>query len=367
MARGRTSEARACYDRALQVARASHLRDTGAVMIAEALAAELEFERTAGPPRLERPRVSPRLLGECTAWLDIYAASIGVGAEVELMRGGPRAALALVEDAREYARRTDRPALIRFLSALRVWALLAGDEVEEAERAWRFDRLAEGAADCTDPNSQSWREAEMLACARLRLLIAGDEFEAARELSAALQAVAAERDLVRTRMRGLALAMVLEHRAGDNDRAKSHLVDYLGLYIEADYARPLARERAVALSLLDAIAVDLEGDGAVREGAGGLGETLRTGEEASHVPLSRGEMDVLALLEGNTDQEIAWTLNMSYEGVRSRIRRIFAKLGARQRIDAVHCARALGILPPAGDTPRRSRSRPTGSRSLKTT
>ena len=367
MARGRTHEARACYDRALQIARASHLRDAGAVMIAEALAAELEFERTAGPPRLERPRVSPRLLGECTAWLDIYAASIGVGAEVELMRGGPRAALALVEDAREYARRTDRPALIRFLSALRVWALLAGDEVEEAERAWRFDWLPEGAADCTDPNSQSWREAEMLACARLRLLIARDEFEAARELSAALQAVAAERDLVRTRMRGLALAMVLEHRAGDNDRAKWHLVDYLGLYIQADYVRPLARERAVALSFLDAIAVDHEGDAAVREGAAGLGETLRAGEEASHAPLSRGEMDVLALLEGNTDQEIAWTLNMSYEGVRSRIRRIFAKLGARQRIDAVHCARALGILPPAGDTPGRIRSRPTGSRSLKTT
>ena len=53
MARGRTGEAHECYDRALKVARASHLRDAGAVMIGEALAAELELERSAGAPRLD--------------------------------------------------------------------------------------------------------------------------------------------------------------------------------------------------------------------------------------------------------------------------------------------------------------------------
>ena len=75
MARGRTQEARSCYDRALTVARASHLRDAGAVMIGEVLAAELEFERSAGAPRVHGPQVSPRLLGECSAWLDVYACS----------------------------------------------------------------------------------------------------------------------------------------------------------------------------------------------------------------------------------------------------------------------------------------------------
>ena len=133
MARGRTGEARTCYDRALRIARASHLRDAGAVMIAEALAAELELERSAGAPRLDGPQVSPQLLGKCIAWLDVYAASIGVRAELALLRGGPQAALAAVDDAREYA----RPALARFLSALRVSVLLAGGEVDEAARALR--------------------------------------------------------------------------------------------------------------------------------------------------------------------------------------------------------------------------------------
>ena len=355
MARGRTGEAAACYERALALARASHLRDAGAVMIAEALLEELAFERTAGAPRFRGPRVSPRLLGECTAWLDIYAASIGVGIEVELMRGGPRAARPLVEDARAYARRTERPALARFLSALRVRVLLAGDDIDDAERSWRLDGLPEEAGACTDLGSQSWREMEMLACARLRLLTARDEFNAGRELAAALDAVAAERDLVRTRMRGLALAMVLEHRAGEEDRAKTHLVEYLRLYANADYARPLARARAVALPLLDDVAGGAGTDAIVGEGATGLSEALRdeahAEEESSHWPLSGREMDVLALLEGNQDRDIATALGLSYEGVRTRVRGIFVKLGARSRLDAVHRARAQGILPPAEDAP----------------
>ena len=52
----------------------------------------------------------------------------------------------------------------------------------------------------------------MIVCARLRLFVAREEFDAARELGAALQALSAERSLVRTQMRGLALSMVLEHR-----------------------------------------------------------------------------------------------------------------------------------------------------------
>ena len=176
--------------------------------------------------------MSPRwLLGECCALLDIYAASIGVETE-----------LALVEDGHEYALRTERPALARLLAALRVWVPAIGDEVEEAARAWHFERLPEATAECVDLAGQSWREAEMLACARLRLLIADGAFEPARKLAAALRAMAAERGLVRTEMRGLALSMVLEHRAGEATRARAHAVDWLRRYAHTNYGLALARE-----------------------------------------------------------------------------------------------------------------------------
>lgn len=349
MARGRTREARNCYDRALKVARASHLREAGKVMTGEALAAELAFERSAGAPRLDAARVSPRLLGRCMAGLDIYAASIGVRAELALLRGGPQAALALVEDAREYARRTERPLLARFLSALRVWVLLAGGEVVEAVRTWRFDRLPGRLDECLDLGTQSWREVEMLACARLRLFIECGELDAGREFAASLQAVAAERTLVRMRMRGLALSMALEHRAGAAGRARKHMMDYLRLFAQADYARPLARDRAVALALLDDVADAPAGDSAVA--AARLREALHGEAGAPKAPpdqvLTEREIEVLARLERHSDKEISQALKLSYDGVRYRVRRIFAKLGARSRLDAVHRARARGILPAA--------------------
>ena len=279
-----------------------------------------------------------------------------MGAELELLLAGPSAALALVEDAYEYARRTERLALARFLSALRVSVLLADEQVEEAGRAWRFDRLPEQAAECSDLRIQSWREAEMLACARLRLFVARGEFDAARELSATLQALSAERGLVRTQMRGLALSVTLEHHAGNAARARAHLVDYLRLFAEADYTRPLAREHrehGVAVPLLSDVAGADGADAAVGRAAAGLRAAIHAnagaGRDALRPSLTHRELDVLTRLERYRDKEIAWDLNLSYEGVRYRVRSIFAKLGARGRLDAVHRARAQGILPPADD------------------
>ena len=353
MARGRTDEAEKYYSRALKVARTSHLRDAGALMLGQVLSSELEFDCSAGAAHIEGTQLSPRLLGEASAWLDIYAASTEVRAELALLRGGARAALAVVDQARDFARCTERAPLARLLTALRVSVLVAGGEVAEAARAWRIGGLPEDQAACTDVETQSWREAEMLACARLRLLTAQKEFDAARELGRALLAVAEERQLVRTSMRALALTMALEHRAGDGARAREHLVAYLRLFSRTGYVRPVARECATALPLLDEVAGARGAGAAVRKTATRLSEALREAPEAganpSHAPLTEREIEVLVRLEGQRDREIAQALNLSYDGLRYRIGRIFAKLGARSRLDAVHRARAQGILPPADE------------------
>ena len=129
-------------------------------------------------------------------------------------------------------------------------------------------------------------------------------------------------------------------------------MDYLRLFAGSDYARPLARDRAVALPLLDEVAGASGADAAVAMAAelrdSMLGDA-DAGGRASHRPLSDRELDVLARLESHKDKEIAGLLNLSHDGVRYRVRSIFAKLGAHSRRDAVRRARAQGILPPAGD------------------
>ncbi len=284
MARGRADEARWRYGRALEVARASHLRDAGAMLLGQVLSAELEVEGSAGAVGAEGAQLSPRVLGECGAWLDIHAASAEVRAEFALQGGGAAAALAVVHQAHEHAQRTERARLARFLSALRVSVLLSGGDVEEAESAWRAGRLPEDAAACIDLETQGWREAEMLACTRLRLLNAQGAFDAARELGRALLSMAEERQLVRTSMRGLALAMALERRAGDEAGARAHLVAYLQLFSGSGYARPLARERDSALLLLDEAAKGHSEDSAVARAAARLSGVLRDSSDEAADP-----------------------------------------------------------------------------------
>lgn len=353
MARGRADRAKGHYDRALRAARTSRSHDPGAVLLGQVLSAELELECSVSPTGIEELPLSPRQLGECGAWLDIYAAYAEVGTELAFERDGAAPALAAIDRMREHARRTERERLARFLSALRASVLVASGEVGEAERRWRVTRLPEDAAACIDLEKQSWREAETIACARLRLLAALGDFDAARELYRALLVAAEEQELVRMRMRGLALSMALESRAGDDDRARIHLEAYLRLVSDSGYVRPLSRERTAALPLLDEIAWARLPDGNATKLAARLREAMSSCSDVSktpeYTPLTERELEVLLRLEQQRDSEIAEALNLSYDGLRSRIRQIFAKLGARGRLDAVHRARAQGILPPRDD------------------
>jgi LuxR family maltose regulon positive regulatory protein len=64
-------------------------------------------------------------------------------------------------------------------------------------------------------------------------------------------------------------------------------------------------------------------------------------------PLTRRELDVLALLRGPASiKEIALKLNTSYATARRHTINIYGKLGVNRRLDAVARAEDLNILPP---------------------
>ena len=348
MAQGRVDDAQTSYGRALEAVRGGGLGDAGTTIIGNVLVAELELERSAGTPRLQVAPVSSRLLSECGAWLDIYAANTGVAAELALHHGGDAQALNVVDAALEFARRTERTALVRLLSAMRISRLVEMDRADEAERMWRSADLPQTTAGCFDLNAYRWREVEAFAMARLRLFVLRGDFESARELLQALRSFAVERGMSRTHLRALALATRLEVRAGNPDLATGQVVDYLRLYAEAPYPRPLARERELALPLLQRLA-DANDDGNVASAAAALHTAMTATAGETHpgadTHLTTGELNVLRRLARQSDKEIANRLGLSYDAVRYRIRNVFRKLGAQGRHDAVHRARSLGILP----------------------
>ena len=100
---------------------------------------------------------------------------------------------------------------------------------------------------------------------------------------------------------------------------------HAGIARGLDYARPLAREREIAMPPLHGI-VQSKPSGSLTATATALIDALTTWDEAAAAdrnryqpPLSASELTVLQRLDSQTDKAIARDLNLTYDGVRYRI------------------------------------------------
>ena len=343
MAQGRVEDAAAQYGRAARVAKESYGVESGSAAICEVLSLELALERGHAPPQAEFTRI-PEALATGSSPLQAYAAASGAVVELRLRDEGVESALAAAEDMLGYVRGARFPALVRYVSALRASLLAMAGRIGEAESVWKSDDLPERAAGCLDLTGQSWREMEALSCARLRLSIGRGRFAEGRGFADELRAAAAARGLRRTLMRALAQSAVLEVHAGEAAAADGHLEAYLDLYAETPYAGPLVRERADCAGLLAAV-LETAPNSPGAEGARTLLAAMKRADAPRPPALSGREREVLRRLERERDKQIADALGLTAYGVRYHIRKLFSKLEARNRAEAVRRARELGLLP----------------------
>ena len=118
------------------------------------------------------------------------------------------------------------------------------------------------------------------------------------------------------------------------------------MYAETPYAWPLVRERADCAQLVAAFLVSAP-DATGKKAARSLLTAMERADDPRQPALSAREREVLQRLEGQRDKEIAAALGLSTYGVRYHIRKLFAKLGARNRAEAVRRAREMGLVPDA--------------------
>ena len=248
MAQGRAKEARTRYRRARRVATGFLSSDPSITASTDVLTIELDLEenreRAGRQGRLTNPA------GLQNIWTEIDAVAVGVKAELMLGQYDHDAVVEHLSKAADEARATGVEHLSNHMSALLAYCLVEVGRSAEAGRVWRDEGLPCGAAEVLDLERRPWRVMEALACARIRLLGESSGYDAARELARGLCAVALERGLIRTLLRGLALSMVVAHRARRRDRAVEHLADFLRAGRGVNYTRPLARHRAVSRRVL---------------------------------------------------------------------------------------------------------------------
>ena len=348
MVQGRVADAATAYAHAQRTAKSDHLRDAGPSLIAQVLIDELDFETNKIASVARKTQTVPGVLATSGAWLDVYVAAAETAAESMLQERGPDPALEALRDAERFAIETERQTLRRCLVGIRTRLLVAAERIDDAQDLWDRSGLPEGVDDLVDLETQTWREMEVLACADLRLKIARSQFRAARELADRLLAVCADRGLKRTRMRGLALAMVLEFQADRQAAARERLVEYLELFWATDYSRPLIHEREIGLEVLNSLD-ESKIEPHLRQASGVLGQLLRnatrTPTEDPSPDLSARELEILKRLKRFRDKEIGAALALTEDGVRYHIRKIFTKLGVHSRHEAAHRAQSMGMLP----------------------
>jgi len=341
MAQGRVQEAVEKYRDIRRATRKFFPADPWIAASSNALTIELDLERNR--VRAVRRKTLERLTQLQDVWADGYATSVAVSAELMFAQCGEAAAIQLLTRSVDGVRATRNKNLLNTVSALLADYLTQAGRSEQAGAVWRDHALPCDAAELLDLERQSWRTMEALSCARIRLLEAQGEFDAAAGLADNLCRVAGDRGLVRTLLRGLALSMSVAHRAGQHHRAQERLVGFIHATRGVDYTRPLVRQREVSRFVLQRL-LDTDCDDDLRPAAESLLAQV-AGPETDSPFFSPREREVLThVARGLRNKEIAELLEITEEGVRYHLKSIYRKTGINKRAEAVRRAQAIGAL-----------------------
>ena len=342
MAQGRVLDATDSYARARRGVRKFFPSDPFLAMTIDVLKMEIDLERGRAPASPRRSLKGVSKLPE--VWGDIYTAALAVSAELAFEQQDGEAVIERLTEVVDDARTKGVAVLSSNLSALLAYYLVESGRVEEAGQVWRDHGLPCGVSELLDLGRQSWRTVESLSCARIRLLAARGECAAAGELASRLCSVAAEHGLTRTRMRGLALSMVVADAAGRPDGAEARLVEFLRLAGEVDYVRPLVRHRDISRRVLKRL-LDTDVDEDVQRAA----ESLLAQVDAPVIDNSgiftpRKVQVLQEVQRGHPNQEVGNRLGMTLDGVRYHLKSIYRKTGVNSRTGAVRYALSRGVL-----------------------
>ena len=340
-ARGDAEESQAVLAQARRAALRSFAGHAGPELIGGAFAAELALEIN----RLEAAdRRAPTLreLSDLGAWLDVYAAALDVRIELAFRQDAVGRAFGILDDATAFARSRHLWSLSRWLVSVRVTALVRVGRVDEAQRLWaETGRPAEGAhVDC---ERETWRELEASCCARMRLLMALEDYDAALAIGRWFAAHSRDGGLARSQSLATALAMRAAWLAGDMATAREFLVDNLRLFQRTGFSRALGEQAEATLAVAEELDTDDKDLNAAKEA---ILDIVGSRAERIEATLSPRELEILLRLDRAQDKEIARELGITDNGVRYHIKKIYRKLGVSNRREAASRARMFTPPPP---------------------
>lgn len=283
-------------------------------MVAGALVAVEHGDADAAARHLERTKAH-------AATTELWPLLLRANTLIEWQRSGAAAALELLDDliAERRRRAASSPFALRTVTTLRVRALLA---------LGRHAAAREALADAPQRRSRRWKPLHAQA-----ELLTGDPQRAGALAASAYGEASAPRE----RLALLMIATVAAQRSGDQAAARRHTSATVLLARRRRLHLPLTVVPAPEARVVLADAPDL------LEALDRIG-TFPIDADPAVALTAREEVVLRRLVDDATIDEVAATLSVSRNTVKSQVRAIYRKLGVDNRADAVDEARRRHLL-----------------------
>ena len=342
-----TGRALAEYEKAHRMARTEFPGDMGLKRIGHVVLGEFFWEMGDGLQAGKHLKPVMNDVQHPEAWFDIYMAGYQTTAEYIFHDVGIDAALLFLDKAKNHAIEQELIRLERFLNAVRANLLYFAGKVDAD-----FDYLSNIDTLLDDPRIRTtWREIETICLANARLAILHHDYQQAASRIDYLMNAAQKSDNKRLAIHALIQYSIIHEYTGLQSEAMSRLMAAVNIARLGKYVRPFLQEIALLQPVLKLILAENEIDKTELDFIHFLNSRsvnpLRETEPAA--AFSARELQILhELSRGESDKHIARTIGMTAHGVRYHLKKIYAKLGVGNRMQAINKSRHSGLIDTAG-------------------
>ena len=347
-AQGNSRKTLHCYKQALSIVRTYYGTDKSKIAVTFPLIAEVNYELNNLDTAGSHLHNIIKKLHATEGWFDIYAAGYITTAQLILNDAGLDAAMEFLDSVESEIEACGIVGLVKIILATRISLLSRQGLFSEAEYILRYSNLTIDAYIRPDPDVTTWREREAVIKAIAELSIPRGKnhklFQDLLQISNNLLATMHIRSFIHigilTALAGMSL--------GEKEQTWKLLLQVMDKSLHSGFIRFFIDRGDPAKQMLEMFEKECGPviSGRTAEHCHDIIEQFDISrQEKQNFSLTKREAELLVELKsGKPDKLIARSLRVSPNTVRYHLKKLYRKLGAVNRTEAVHIARESSLI-----------------------
>lgn len=347
-AQGNSRKSLHCYKQALSTARIHYGTDKSKIAVTSPLIAEVNYELNNLDTAGSYLHNIIKKLHVTEGWFDIYAAGYITAAQLILNDAGLDAAMEFLDSVESEIEACGIIGLVKTILATRISLLSRHGLFNEAEYILKYSNLTIDTYIEPDPDVTTWREREAVIKAIAELSVPHGNnhkiFQDLLQISHNLLATMHIRSFIHigilTALAGMSL--------GEKEQTWKLLMQVMDRSLHSGFIRFFIDRGEQARQMLEIFEKECGHilPGRTAQHCHDIIEQFDiSGQEVQSFSLTKRESELLVELKhGKPDKLIARSLRVSPNTVRYHLKKLYRKLGAANRTEAVHIAREASLI-----------------------